>query len=153
MLSIAGQRWKKPGSGMIQLNLCNKQHLNHLTQRFTVIWSNIFFLLLMQSWIGFLLLAREKWRRKLQPTLVFLPGESHGWRNLASLVAQRLKLLPTMRETWVRSLGWEDYPGEGNGNPLHYSCLENPMDGGASWATVHGVAKSGTWLSDFTFTF
>ena len=41
-------------------------------------------------------------------------------------------------------------PGEGNGNPLQYSCLENPMDGGAWWATVHGVAKSRTRLSDFT---
>ena len=41
-------------------------------------------------------------------------------------------------------------PGEGNGNPLQYSCLENPMDGGAWWATVHGVAKSRTQLSDFT---
>ena len=41
-------------------------------------------------------------------------------------------------------------PGEGNGNPLQYSCLENPMDGGAWWATVHGVAKSWTRLSDFT---
>ena len=40
-------------------------------------------------------------------------------------------------------------PGEGNGNPLQYSCLENPMDGGAWWATVHGVAKSWTRLSDF----
>ena len=38
-------------------------------------------------------------------------------------------------------------PGEGNGNPLHYSCLENPMDGEAWWATVHGVAKSRTRLS------
>ena len=44
-------------------------------------------------------------------------------------------------------------PGEGNGNPLQYSCLENPMDGGAWWAIVHGVAKSRTRLSDFTFTF
>ena len=43
-------------------------------------------------------------------------------------------------------------PGEGNGNPLQYSCLENPIDGGAWWATVHGVAKSRTRLSDFTFT-
>ena len=43
-------------------------------------------------------------------------------------------------------------PGEGNGNPLQYSCLENPMDGGAWWATVHGVAKSRTRLSDFTQT-
>ena len=44
-------------------------------------------------------------------------------------------------------------PGEGNGNPLQYSCLENPMDRGAWWATVHGVTKSRTLLSDFTFTF
>ena len=43
--------------------------------------------------------------------------------------------------------------GEGNGTPLQYSCLENPMDGGAWWAAVHGVAKSRTRLSDFTFTF
>ena len=42
------------------------------------------------------------------------------------------------------------YPGEGNGNPLQYSCLENPMDGEAWLATVHEVAKSRTWLSDFT---
>ena len=42
-------------------------------------------------------------------------------------------------------------PGEGNGNPLQYSCLEKPMDGEAWYATVHGVAKSQTRLSDFTF--
>ena len=42
--------------------------------------------------------------------------------------------------------------GKGNGNPLQYSCLENPMDGGAWWAAVHGVTKSQTRLSDFTFT-
>ena len=41
-------------------------------------------------------------------------------------------------------------PGEGNGNPLQYSCLENPMDGGAWWATVQGIVKSRTQLSDFT---
>ena len=44
-------------------------------------------------------------------------------------------------------------PGEGNGNPLQYSCLENPMDREAWWATVQGVAKSRTRLSDLTFTF
>ena len=43
-------------------------------------------------------------------------------------------------------------PGEGNGNPLQYSCLENPMDRGAWYATVHGVTKSWTRLSGFTFT-
>ena len=41
---------------------------------------------------------------------------------------------------------------EGNGTPLQYSCLENPMEGGAWWAAVHGVARSQTQLSDFTFT-
>ena len=44
-------------------------------------------------------------------------------------------------------------PGEGKGTPLQYSCLENPIDGGAWWAAVHGVAKSWTGLSDFPFTF
>ena len=43
--------------------------------------------------------------------------------------------------------------GEGNGTPLQYSCLENPMDRGAWWAAVHGVTKSRTWLNNFTFTF
>ena len=48
-----------------------------------------------------------------------------------SLVAQMVKHLPAMRETRVQSLGWEDSPGEGNGNLLQYPCLENPMDRGA----------------------
>ena len=59
---------------------------------------------------------------------------------------------PGMQETWVRSLGWEDPLGEGHGNPLRYSCLENPMDGEAWRATGHGVAKSGvTDLQPSTF--
>ena len=45
----------------------------------------------------------------------------------------------------------ELFSGEGNGTPLQYSCLENPIDGGAWWAAVHGVEKSRTQLSDFTF--
>ena len=50
---------------------------------------------------------------------------------------------------WVQSLSpWS--PGEGNGDPLQHSCLGNPMDSGAHWATVHGVAKSQTRLSDWT---
>ena len=46
--------------------------------------------------------------------------------------------------------GSERYPGEGTGNPLQYSCLENPMGREVWWATVHGVAMSRTQLSDFT---
>ena len=78
-----------------------------------------------------------------------IPFIFSGYPIWASLVAQRLKRLPAMQETWVQSL--ED--GEGNGNHLQYSCLENPRDGGAWWAMVHGIAKSWTRLSDLTFTF
>ena len=49
-----------------------------------------------------------------------------------------------MQETQVRCLGWEDSPGEGNANPLQYSCLENPMDREAWWATVHRVTEVDT---------
>ena len=64
---------------------------------------------------------------------VFLPIK---W---ASLVAQLVKNLPAMRETWVQSLGWEDSPGEVRGYPLQYSGLENSKD-----CIVHRVAKSWT---------
>ena len=57
-----------------------------------------------------------------------------------------VKNLPAMQETQVRFLDWES-PGEGNGNPLQYSCLENSMDRGAWQVIVHGVAKTGTQLS------
>ena len=53
----------------------------------------------------------------------------------ASLVAQKVKNPPVMQETQVRSLSQEDSPGEGNGNPLQYSCLENPMDRG-TWQAI-----------------
>ena len=56
-------------------------------------------------------------------------------------VAQLVKNLPAVQETLVRFLGWEHPLGEGNGNLLQYSCLENPMDRGAWRATVLGVAR------------
>ena len=55
-------------------------------------------------------------------------------------MAQTVKNLPAMQETWVRSLAQERFSGEGNGNPLQYSCLENPMNRGR----VHGIAKNRT---------
>ena len=75
-------------------------------------------------------------------------------RSLASAKEQKhfpsgsaVNNLPSMREmqvgSWVRKI-----PREGNGNSLQYSCLGNPTDRGAWWATVHGVAKSGTGLND-----
>ena len=67
-----------------------------------------------------------------------LPGGSEGKAPASN--AREPGLIP----------GSESSPGEGNGNLLQYSCLENPMDGGAWWATVHGVAKSWTRLSELT---
>ena len=58
-------------------------------------------------------------------------------------MAQSVKNLPAMQETWVRFLGQGRSTGEGNDNPLHYSCLENPMYRGARRTTVHGVARAG----------
>ena len=55
--------------------------------------------------------------------------------------------MPAMQETRVQSLGREDSPGDGNGNPLQYSCLGNPVDKGAWRATVHGVLKSWAQLA------
>ena len=65
----------------------------------------------------------------------------------AYLVAQSVKNLPAMQKTWIQSLGQEYPPGGGLGNPLQYSCLENPMDGGAWRAAVHGAVKSREQLS------
>ena len=67
---------------------------------------------------------------------------------LVSPVAQMVKNLSSVQETWVQSLSQEGSPGEENGYPLQYSCLENSMDREAWQATVHGVSKSQTHLSD-----
>ena len=72
-----------------------------------------------------------------------------GWRDLIWPGV----LTEGGRENCLFNRGPWRSSGEGNGTPLQYSCLENPMDGGAWWAAVHGVAKSRTRLSDFTFTF
>ena len=64
-------------------------------------------------------------------------------------MAQAVKNPPAVQET--PALGWGNPLEEGNGNPLQYSCLENPMDRGAWQAAVYGVAKSRARLSDLTF--
>ena len=108
-------------------------------------------------WVG-----KIPWRRKWQPTPVLLPRGLHGQRNLVgyspwghkeSATTERLTL--SLFHFLLISVLSIPFPlsEEGNGTPLQYSRLENPMDGGAWWAAVHGVAKSGTWLSDFSFTF
>ena len=63
-------------------------------------------------------------------------------------MAQMVKNLPAMQETWVQSLGWEASPGGGHSDPLHYSCLENPHEQRSLVGyTVQGVAKSRTRLN------
>ena len=73
--------------------------------------------------------------------------------NRASLVAQTVKASVCNAGDPASIPGSGRSLGEGNGSPLQHSCLENPMDGGAWWATVCGVAKNRTQLSGFTFTF
>ena len=85
-----------------------------------------------------------KWRRQWHPTPVLLPGKSHGWRNLEGCSPWgRYELDATERLHFHFSLSRN---GEGNGNPLQCSCLENPRDGGAWWAAVCGVTQSRTRL-------
>ena len=86
-------------------------------------------------------------RRQWWPTLVLLPGKSHGWRSLVGCS-------PWGRwvgHDWATSLSFSlSCIGEGNGNPLQCSCLENPRDGGAWWAAIYRVAQSQTWLKQLS---
>ena len=145
-----------------------------------------------KPWVG-----KVPWRRKWQPTPVFLPGKFQGQRSIGRLQSIRLQRighnLMTKHTTYTYTkifylyiythihiytyidryyiytyMGFPDgsdskesacdardldlvhgsgrSPGEGNGYPLQHSCLENPMDRGAWWDTVHEVAESQTWL-------
>ena len=85
------------------------------------------------------------WRRQWQPIPVLLPGKSHGWRSLVGCSPWgRQESVTTERLHFHFSLSCI---GEGNGNPLQCSCLENPRDGGAWWAAVYGIAQSRTRLN------
>ena len=89
-------------------------------------------------------LAFSNQRRQWQPTPVLLPGESHGQGSLVGYSPRGHKESDrTERLHFHFSLSCI---GEGNGNPLQYSCLENPRDWGAWWAAVCGVAQSWTQL-------
>ena len=84
------------------------------------------------------------WRRQWQPTPVLLPGKSHGRRSLVGCSPWgREESDTTERLHFHFALSCI---GEGNGNPLQCSCLENPRDGGAWWAANYGVAQSWTRL-------
>ena len=97
------------------------------------------------SELGELVMDREAWwRRQWQATPVLLPRKSHGWRSLVGCSPWgRYKLDTTERLHFHFSLS---HIGEGNGNPLQCSCLENPRDGEAWLAAVYGVAQSWTRL-------
>ena len=83
-------------------------------------------------------------RRQGHPTPVLLPGKSHGWRSLVGCSPWGCEESDTTERLHFQfSLSCI---GEGNGNPLQCSCLENPRDGGAWWAAVYGVAQSRTRL-------
>ena len=83
-------------------------------------------------------------RGQWQPTPVLLPGKSHGWKSLVGCSPWGHKESDTTERLHFHfSLS---YIGEGNGNPLQCSCLENPRDRGAWWAAVYGVTRSWTWL-------
>ena len=77
--------------------------------------------------------------------LAYLRLELHGSLEMGKEVGN----IQPMRDLSLMITLYHLLPGEGNGNPLQYSCLENSMDRGAWWATIHGVAKSRTRLSDF----
>ena len=84
------------------------------------------------------------WRRQWPPTPVLLPGKSHGWRSLVGCSPWGCEESDTTEQLHFHfSLLCI---GGGNGNPLQYSCLENPRDRGAWWAVVFGVTQSRTRL-------
>jgi len=88
------------------------------------------------------------WRRQWHPTPVLLPGKSHGWRSLEG--CSPWGCWGSDMTEWLHFDFSLSCIGEGNGNPLQCSCLENPRDGEAWWAAIYGVAQSRTrlkWLS------
>ena len=93
---------------------------------------------------NFFMLSRWRQRRQWHPTPVLLPGKSHGRRSLVGCSpwgCEELDRIERLRFHFSLSC-----IGEGNGNPLQCSCLENPRDGRAWWAAIYGVAQSQTWL-------
>ena len=94
------------------------------------------------------MLVKKTWRRQWHPTPILLPGKSHGQRSLVGCSPRCHKESDTTERLHFHfSLSCI---GEGNGNPLQCSCLENPRDEGAWWAAIYGVAQSRTrlkWLS------
>ena len=108
----------------------------HLPMEGTWVWS------LVQG--GFYLPQSYYWRRQWHPTPVLLLGKSRGWRSLVGYSPCDGEELEMAEQLHFHFSLW--CIGEGNGNPLQCSCLENPRDGGAWWAAIYGVSQSWTRL-------
>ena len=131
---------------MFQLNLRNRG-FQSIPVPLNCSWGRKIWLSFVPPWfnktglenhtLGFL---RSHHWRQWQPTPVLLPRKSRGWRSLVGYSPIRSL---RVRQDWVTSLS---RIGEGNGNPLQCSGLENPRNGGAWWAAVYGVAQSQTQL-------
>ena len=142
-----------------------KSLLQHHSSKASILWLSAFFTvqlshpymttgktiaLTRRTFVGkamsllFNMLSRLLRRRRWHPTPVLLPGKSHGWRSLVGCSPWGREELDMPEQLPFHfSLSWI---GEGNGNPLQCSCLENPRDGGAWWAAVCGVTQSQTRL-------
>ena len=133
--SLLSEPSGKPGKCL----KCNKENGGILRT-----WSDYIF----KTFVYLCAFKVQRRRRQWHPTPVPLPGKSHGWRSLVGFSPWgREESDTTERLHFYFSLSCIE---EGNGNPLQCSCLENPRDGGAWWATVYGVAQSQTrlkWLS------
>ena len=116
------------GDGQGGLACCGSQGCKELDTTERLNWTD---------WVGF---QRRQWH----PTPVLLPRKSHGWRSLVGCGPWGHE--ESDRTEWLHFHFSLSCIGEGNGNPLQCSCLENPRDRGAWWAAVYGVTQSWTWL-------
>ena len=136
---IPGQRTSREGNGTPLQYSCLKNPMGGGA------WS----LRVGHDWVTSLsLFTFMHWRREWQPTPVFLPGESHGQRSLVGCSPWGREELGTTE--WLHFHFSLSCIGEGNGNPLQCSCLENPRDGRAWWAAIYGVTQSRTQLKQLS---
>ena len=138
-LAFSMIQWKLAISSLVPLPFLNPPWTSG-SSRFTYCWS----LAWRSLKITFLACSLNIWRRQWRPTPVLLPRESHGRRSLVGCSPWGREESDTTE--WLHFHFWLSCIGEGNGNPLQCSCLENPRDGGAWWAAVYGVAQSRTRL-------
>ena len=141
-----GHSWARPCQvrGYIQMQLQFWTNYRKVGDKICL-WGFVFFFFLL-----FILEYYCFWRRQWHPTPILLPGKSHGQRSLVGCSPWGRQELD-MTE-WLHFHFSLSCIGEGNGNPLQCSCLENPRDGGAWWAAFYAVAQSRTQLKQLSST-